>query len=159
MAPADLLRPLEGQREDTLRVLDTLSDDDLETVVHGDGRTVRQVLCHLVDREYGTIFAIGRAVAGEVVRLSQEERDEIARSESEPAPSDWDLGRIRRELVEARESLRRMFSSMSEEDIDRPIRWPEWPARSIRTSIPYMLEHEDSHLDELREALPRARAS
>jgi hypothetical protein len=26
-------------------------------------------------------------------------------------------------------------------------------------SIPYMLEHEDSHLDDLREALPRARAS
>jgi hypothetical protein len=94
-----------------------------------------------------------------VVRLSQEERDEITRSESEPAPPDWDVGRIRSELVEAREALRRTFLSMNEEDLDRPIRWPEWPARSIRTSIPYMLEHEDSHLDELREALPRERAS
>ena len=159
MAPADLLRPLEGQREDTLRVLDSLSEGDLETQVRGDGRTVRQVLCHLIDREYGIIFAIDRALAGEVVRLSQEERDEIARAESDPAPAGWDLTRIRRELVEARETLRRTFSSMTEEDLDRPIRWPEWPARSIRTSIPYMLEHEDSHLDELREALPHARAS
>jgi hypothetical protein len=159
MAPADLLRPLEGQREDTLQVVDSIGEDDLDTMVRGDGRTVRQVLCHLVDREHGTNFAINRALAGEIVRLSQEERDEIARSESDPAPSDWGIDRIRSELLEAREALRRTFLSMTEEDLDRPIRWPEWSARSIRTSIPYMLEHEDSHLDELREALPRARAS
>jgi hypothetical protein len=159
MAPADLLTPLEGQREDTLQVVDSIAEDDLDTVVRGDGRTVRQVLCHLVDREHGINFAISRALAGEIVRLSQEERDEIARSESEPAPSDWGIDRIRSELMEAREALRRTFLSMTEEDLDRPIRWPEWPARSIRTSIPYMLEHEDSHLDELREALPSARAS
>jgi hypothetical protein len=159
MAPADLLRPLEGQREDTLQVVDSIAEDDLDTMVRGDGRTVRQVLCHLVDREHGINFAINRALAGEIVRLSQEERDEIARSESEPAPTDWGIERIRSELLEARETLRRTFLSMTEEDLDRPIRWPEWPARSIRTSIPYMLEHEDSHLDELREALPSARAS
>jgi hypothetical protein len=159
MAPADLLRPLEGQREDTLQVVDSIAEDDLDTLVRGDGRTVRQVLCHLVDREHGVNFAINRALAGEIVRLSQEERDEIVRSESEPAPSDWGTDRIRTELQEAREALRRTFLSMTEEDLDRPIRWPEWQARSIRTSIPYMLEHEDSHLDELREALPRARAS
>ena len=159
MAPADLLRPLEGQREDTLQVVDSIAEGDLDTVVRGDGRTVRHVLCHLVDREHGINFAINRAMAGEIVRLSQEERDEIARSESEPAPSDWGIDRIRSELLEAREALCRTFLSMTEEDLDRPIRWPEWPARSIRTSIPYMLEHEDSHLDELREVLPKARAS
>jgi DinB superfamily len=159
MAPADLLRPLEGQREDTLQVVDSIAEDDLDAVVRGDGRTVRQVLCHLVDREHGINFAISRALAGEIVRLSQEERDEIVRSELEPAPSDWGIDRIRSELLEAREALRRTFLSMTEEDLYRPIRWPEWSARSIRTSIPYMLEHEDSHLDELREALPKARAS
>ena len=136
-----------------------MTDEDLETEVPGSGQKVRQLLCHLVDREYGINFAISRAIAGEVVRLSQEDREEITRAEHEPAPSDWDVGRIRRELTEARETLRQTFLSMSEEDLDRPIRWPEWPARSIRTSIPYMLEHEDSHLDELREALPRPRAS
>jgi hypothetical protein len=61
--------------------------------------------------------------------------------------------------MEARDTLQQTFRSMSEEDLDRPLRWPEWPARSIRTSIPYMLEHEDSHLDELRTALPQLRAS
>ena len=159
MAPADLLQPLEGQREETLRVINSITEDDLETAVRGDGRTVRQLLCHLIDREHGINFTISRALAGEVVRLSQEDRDEISRAEADPAPADWDVGRIRRELMEARESLRKTFHSMEEEDLDRPIRWPEWPARSIRTSIPYMLEHEDSHLDELRAALPRARAS
>jgi hypothetical protein len=112
-----------------------------------------------VDREHGINFTISRALAGEVLHLSQEERDEIARWESEPASPDWGLDRIRRELMEARETLQRTFHSMTEEDLDRPIRWAEWPARSIRTSIPYMLEHEDSHLDDLREAIPRARAS
>ena len=32
MAPADLLRPLEGQREDTLQVLDSIAEDDLENL-------------------------------------------------------------------------------------------------------------------------------
>jgi hypothetical protein len=157
MAPADLLQPLDGQRDETLRVIDSLTAMQLDLVVRGDGRTVHQLLCHLVDREHGINFAIRRALAGEVVRLSQEDLDQIARSESDPAPADWDLARIRRELVDARDSLRQTFRSMRDEDLDLPIRWPEWPARTIRTSIPYMLEHEDSHLDELRAALGRDR--
>jgi hypothetical protein len=155
MAPADLLLPLEGQREETLRVIDALTPAHLQLVVRDDGRTVHQLLCHLVDREHGINFAIRRALAGEVVRLSQEDRDQITRSESDPSPADWDLARIRRELVEVRESLKQTFLGMREEDLDLPIRWPEWPARTIRTSIPYVLEHEDSHLDQLREALAR----
>ncbi len=155
MAPADLLQPLEGQREETLRVIESLASADLDVVVRGDGRTVHQLLCHLVDREHGINFAIRRAVAGEVLHLSQEEKAQITRWETDPSPADWDLARIRSELADARESLRQTFLAMKEEDLDLPIRWPEWPARTIRTSIPYMLEHEDSHLDEVRAAVDR----
>ena len=157
MAPADLLQPLEGQREETLRVLDSLTSTDLDTVVRGDGRTVHQILCHLIDREHGINFAIRRALAGEVVHLSQEDKDQISRSESDPSPADWDLARIRQELIDARDSLRHTFLTMKDLDLDLPIRWPEWPARTIRTSIPYMLEHEDSHVDEVRAAVQRER--
>ncbi|HKF74823.1 MAG TPA: DinB family protein [Candidatus Dormibacteraeota bacterium] len=156
MDPAELLEPLEGQRDETLRVLQSLTPADLEVVVRGDGRTVLQLLCHLVDREHGANFVISSALAGDVVHLSQEDREEIARSESDPAP-DWDLARIRAELAEVRESLRRTFRTMTADDLDLPIRWHEWPARTIRTSIPYMLEHEDSHLDEVRAAVARER--
>lgn len=148
MDPADLLQPLEGQREETLRVLDSLNDGDLDVVVKGDGRTVQQILWHLADRERGIDFAIHRALDGEV---------HVSRSEAAPAPAGWDLGRIRAALLEARESLRQTFRLMAADDLDRPIRWAEWPARTIRTSIPYMLEHEDSHLDELRAAIDRER--
>ena len=157
MAPADLLQPLEGQREETLRVIASLTGADLGVAVGGEGRTVRDLLCHLVDREHGINFVIRRALAGEVVHLSQEDREQISRSETDRGPADWDLVRIERELADARESLRQTFLAMSEEDLDLPIRWPEWPARTIRTSIPYMLEHEDSHMDELREAVGRER--
>ena len=155
MAPADLLLPLEGQREETLRLVDALSQGDLDRVLRGDGRTVRQMLCHLISRDHGVNFAIHMALEGEVVRFTSEEREEMTRWELDPAPTDWDLPRIRRELVEGRQALHGVFASMTEEDLDLPIRWPEWPARTIRTSIPYMLEHEDSHLDELRSALGR----
>ena len=157
MAPAHLLQPLEGQREETLRVIESLSQAELAIVVRGDGRTVHQLLCHLVDREHGINFAIRRALEGDVLHLSQEDREQITRSEGDPAPADWDLARIRVELAEARVSLRQTFLGMKDEDLDLPIRWPEWPARTIRTSIPYMLEHEDSHMDELRAAVVRGR--
>jgi len=157
MAPAHLLQPLEGQRAETLRLIESLTAGDLTVVVRGDGRTVQQVLCHLVDREHGINFAIRRAIEGEVLHLSHEGREQLSRSETDPAPADWDLERIRTELVEARESLRQTFLVMADDDLDRAIRWPEGPARTIRTSIPYVLEHEDSHLDELREAIDRER--
>ena len=157
MAPADLLQPLEGQREDTLRVVEALTPADLELVVRGDGRTVRRLLCHLVDREHAIEVAIGRALAGEVAHLGPEERARISESESDPPGNDWDLERIRVELVEVRQRLRRTFESMREDDLDLAVRWPEWPARTIRTSIPYMLEHEDSHMDALRETIERER--
>jgi len=153
MTPADLLQPLEGQREETLRVIESLSPTDLGTVVRGDGRTVQQLLCHLVDREHGINFALRRALAGEVLHLSQAEKARVIRWETDSDRRDWDLARIRAELVEAREALRQTFLAMHDADMDLPIRWPQWPARSIRTSIPYMLEHEDSHLDEVRAAL------
>lgn len=157
MAPAALLQPLEGQREETLRVIESLTASDLDIVVRGDGRTVHQLLCHLIDREHGINFAIRRALEGEVLHLSQEDREQISRSEADPSPADWDLARIRAELVDAREILRQTCLGMKDEDLDLPIRWPEWPARTIRTSIPYMLEHEDSHMDELRAAVARER--
>jgi hypothetical protein len=156
MAPADLFQPLEGQRAETLRLVESLKTGELDVVVRGDGRTVRQLLRHLVEREHGINFAIKRALEGEV-HMSQEGREQLSRSEADQAPADWDLERIRAELVEARDSLRQTFHLMADDDLDRAIRWPEWPARTIRTSIPYVLEHEDSHLDELRAAIDRAR--
>ncbi|HZV51555.1 MAG TPA: DinB family protein [Candidatus Dormibacteraeota bacterium] len=154
MAPADLLKPLEGQREETLRLLDTLVDADLDRIVPEDGRTVRQLLYHLIDREREVSAGIRQALGGDVrpVRL-------VERPSGPPdAPGGWDLARIRRELALAREDLRRTFLAMCDEDLDLPIRWPAWPARTIRTVIPYVLEHEDSHLDQLRSALRRERA-
>jgi hypothetical protein len=154
MAPADLLRPLEGQRTETLRVVDTLADEDLDAEVPGDGRTVRQLLCHLVNKDHGVNFAIAAAIEGEVLHLSPEGKADFSEAEYEPAPA-WGLPRIRLELVETRNELRRTFERMTEDDLDRPIRWPEWGARTVRSSIPYMLEHEDSHLDDLKAALQR----
>jgi hypothetical protein len=149
MAPGDLLRPLDGQRAETLQLIDSLSEDQLPTVVEGDGRTVGQILCHLVRREVGVTFVIEAALAGELLHLDQEAKEQLDVTEHEPAAG-WDLVRIRRELVEARQALHATFAKMTDEDLDRAIRWPMWPARTIRGSIPYMLEHEDSHLDDLR---------
>jgi DinB family protein len=154
MAPADLLRPLEGQRAETLRLLESLTDADLEAMVQRDGRTVRQLLHHLASREFGIAFTVGAALEGEFVHLTREARTQLARAEHEPAPG-WDLPRLRQELEDARAGLRAVFARMTDEDLDRPIRWPEWPARTIRGSIPYILEHEDSHLDDLRATFER----
>ena len=86
------------------------------------------------------------------MHLTQEERDSFNEAQVDGA-ADWDVSRIGSELRAALAALREVFEGMTEEDLDRAIRWPEWPARTIRTSIPYMVEHEDSHLDHIKEAL------
>jgi hypothetical protein len=111
-------------------------------------------LAHLVSAELGEAFVIRRALDGELMHLSQEDRDSFNDAQADGA-ADWDLARARSELREALGTLREVFEAMTEEDLDRAVRWPEWPARTIRTSIPYMVEHEDSHLDEIRRALQR----
>ncbi|MDQ6792916.1 MAG: DinB family protein, partial [Candidatus Dormibacteraeota bacterium] len=117
-----------------------------------------QIVAHLASAELGEAFLMRRALEGEVVHMNPEDRDLFNESQVEGVGA-MSLDELRGQLAAARDSLREIFQAMSEEDLDRVIRWPEWPARTIRTSIPYMLEHEDSHLDELRTALPQLRAS
>jgi uncharacterized damage-inducible protein DinB len=154
MAPADLLQPLEGQRELTMKVVMDLTDADLDRVDRESGWTVRQTLGHMASSQHGEIFLIRLALEGDVVHLSEDDRDRFNEAEVDRF-GDWPLEKIGSELEEAQAALREIFASMSEEDLDLPIRWPSWPARTIRTSIPYMLEHEDSHLDGVRRALER----
>ena len=151
MDPADQLAPLVGQREETLRVLDGLSEADLDRR-HESGRTVRDILAHIAAAELGEAFFIRRAASGEVIQMTPEDRDRFNDDEMGKAAG-WDLDRLRAELADARNTLLEVFGELEEGDLDRQIRWPEWPARTIRASIPYMLEHEDAHVDEVRAAL------
>lgn len=154
MAPADLLRPLEGQREETLRLLDSLSEDELAREVREADRTCRDLFAHLAASDHRAVTLFKLALNGDVVHMSDEDRERQAQ-EHEQAVVDWDLPRLRLELADSRRALRDLFGSMEEEDLDREVRWPDWPARSIRSSIPYMLEHEDAHLDQVRKAVEK----
>lgn len=152
MAPSDLLRPLEGQREETLRIIGSLDPAALDRTDRASGWTVRQLLAHLVSAELAMAFVIRRALDGDVMHVSPSDRDAFNQAQAEASDS-WDLGSCVSELRTARQTLRDVFVGMTEEDLDRAVRWPDWPARTIRTSIPYMLEHEDAHLDQVRRAL------
>ena len=154
MAPGDLLRPLEGQREETLRLLAELAEGDLEKVDPENGWTVRQHLAHIAASELCEASVIRRAAEGEIVHMTREDRDQLDQSEVEKA-AEWSAEQLSQKLEEARNELRVVFDALTEEDLDRTIRWPDWPARTIRTTIPYMLEHEDSHCDLIRKALER----
>jgi uncharacterized damage-inducible protein DinB len=152
MTVRDLLAPLQGQREETLKVLDSLSEADLERVDESTGWTVRAIVGHIASAELGEAFFIRTAAAGELIQMDADARDSFNHGEVAKT-SAWTLERLRRELDDARETLTEVFGELLEEDLDRAIRWPEWPARTIRASIPYMLEHEDAHIDQVRHAL------
>lgn len=152
MAPADLLQPLEGQREETLRILDGLDDGQLEAVFRESGWTVKQIFAHIARAELGEAFFIRSAGAGDMIHMSLEDRDKFNDEQAVDCEA-WDRAQLRTELIDARESLREAFAGLDEDAVDLPIRWPEWQARTIRTSIPYMLEHEDAHLDQVRAAV------
>jgi uncharacterized damage-inducible protein DinB len=154
MAPRDLLTPLLGQRDETLKVCDTLTDADLERVDDGSGWSIRAILGHIASAELGEAFFIRTAAQGDLIHMDADARDGFNHDEVAKT-KDWSLERCRAELTDARMTLVEVFAELTEEDLDRHIRWPEWQARTIRASIPYMLEHEDSHVDQIRNALGR----
>ena len=154
MAPQDLLTPMLGQREETLKVFDSLSEADLERIDDSSGWSIRAILGHIASNELGVAFFIRSAAQGDTIHMDPETRDSFNQDQVAKTV-DWSLERCRSELEDARVTLIEVFGELSEEDLDRAIRWPEWPARTIRASIPYMLEHEDSHVDQIRKALGR----
>src|ERR671931_2394753 len=114
MGPGDLLRPLEGQREETLRLLSGLSEADLEREDPETGWTVRQHLAHIATSELGSAFVIGRAAEGEIVHMTREERDEFNQAEVDKAQG-WPVERLMREMEDARAELRKVFAALSED--------------------------------------------
>lgn len=154
MAPRDLLTPLLGQREETLKVLDSLSEADLERIDDSSDWSIRAILGHLASAELGEAFFIRTAAQGDLIHIDADARDAFNADEREKTAG-WSLARCREKLEDARRTLIEVFTELVEEDLDRAIRWPEWPARTIRASIPYMIEHEDSHVDQIRHALGR----
>ena len=117
-------------------------------------RSVRAILGHIASNELGEAFFIRSAAQGDTIHMDPDTRDSFNQDEVAKTAG-WSLARCRSELEDARATLVELFDELSEEDLDRAIRWPEWPARTIRASIPYMLEHEDSHVDQIRKALGR----
>ena len=154
MAPRDLLTPLLGQREETLKVLDSLSEADLDRLDDSSDWSIRAILGHLASAELGEAFFIRTAAHGDLIHMDAEARDGF-NADEQAKTAGWSLARCREELADARSTLVDVFGELVEEDLDRAIRWPDWPARTIRASIPYMVEHEDSHVDQIRHALGR----
>src|SRR5260221_2836274 len=158
MARRDLLTPLLGQREETLKVFDSLSDADLERIDDGSGWSIRAILGHIASAELREAFFIRTAAKGDVIHMDAQARDGFNHDEVAKTAG-WSLDRCKAELLDARETLAEVFGELTEEDLDRPIRWPEWPARTIRTSIPYIAQHQDAHVDQISNALVRDCAS
>jgi uncharacterized damage-inducible protein DinB len=154
MAPSDLLTPLAGQREETFKVFDSLSEADLERIDDSSGWSIRAILGHIASTELGEAFFIRSAAQGDTIHMDSDIRDSFNQDEVAKTVG-WSLARCRAELEDSRETLVEVFGELTEDDLDKGIRWPEWPARTIRASIPYMLEHEDSHIDQIRNALGR----
>ncbi len=144
--------PIDQQRARTLAVVASLAESDLVRVHEPTGWTVGQLLGHIAGSELGTAFFIRRALDGDLIQMDLASRDQFNELETEKALSQ-DLEELKAELADSSESLREAFAAMAEADLDRAIVWPEWPARTIGDSIPFMVGHEAEHLAQIESAL------
>ena len=152
MPRTKLLSPIHKQREQTLAVLETLSEADLDRVHRPSGWTVRQLFGHMAAAELGSAFFVRRANDGDVIEMDLSARDQFNELETEKA-SRFDLGQLKAELQDASSAVDQVFAGLQARDLAKPIAWPEWPARNIKDSIPHIAAHEGEHLDQIREAL------
>jgi uncharacterized damage-inducible protein DinB len=146
------MAPIDAQRVRTLAVVASLGEADVDRRHRETRWTVGQLLGHIAASELGTAFFIRRASEGELIEMDLSARDQFNELETEKAKS-LDLRALRTELADSAETLRTVIESLSEADLDKPIAWPEWPARTIRDSIPYMVQHEADHLAQVEVAL------
>ena len=152
MLQTKLLSAIHKQREKTLAVLETLSDADLDRVHGPSGWTVRQLFGHIAAAQLGSAFVIRRANEGDLIEMDLGARDQFNELETEKA-SRYDLGQLKAELLDANSAVEEVFEELHAGDLEKPIVWPEWPAKIIKDSIHYMAAHEGEHLDQIRNAL------
>jgi uncharacterized damage-inducible protein DinB len=146
------IAPIEEQRSRTLVVVESLSDADISRIHAPTGWTVGQILGHIAGSELGTAFFVRRALAGELIEMDLASRDQFNELETEKAHS-LGLDALKAELADSSESLREALGGLTQEDLAKPIVWPEWPARTIGESIPYVVQHEAEHLAQIENAL------
>jgi uncharacterized damage-inducible protein DinB len=146
------MAPIDAQRARTLAVVASLDEADVDRLHRETGWTVGQLLGHIAASELGSAFFIRRASEGELIEMDRSARDQFNDLESEKAKS-LDLRALTAELADSAETLHAVVETLGEADLDKPITWPEWPARTIRDSIPYMVQHEADHLAQVEAAL------
>ncbi|HEY1455114.1 MAG TPA: DinB family protein [Candidatus Dormibacteraeota bacterium] len=149
------IAPIEAQRARTMAVVESLSHADLARIHPDSGWTVGQLLGHIAGSELGSAFFVRRAAQGDLIEMDLASRDQFNDLETEKALA-FDLRALKGELADSAEALREVFSELSEQDLEKPIVWPEWPARTIGESIPYMVEHEAEHLVQIEDAISAA---
>lgn len=152
MRDNSFLAPVEAARNDTLEVLDSLTPADLRRVHEATGWTVGQLIGHIAASELGSAFFVRRAREGELIEMDQASRDQFNDLETEKA-MDFALDRLRSELDDSHDTLREAFADIAEAELGKPIVWPEWPARTIGESVPYIAGHESEHLAQVSAAL------
>src|ERR1700730_8927963 len=143
------LAPVDAQRVATLAVIESLTPSDLGRVNARTGWTVGQILGHVAASELGCAFFVRRAGEGDLIQMDLASRDQFNDLQTEKAGA-FDLDAIKTELSDSGEALRQVFEDLEETDLDKPIEWPEWPVRTIRDSIPYIVQHEAEHLADVR---------
>lgn len=146
-----LLAPVEAARARTIEVLDSLTAPDLRRVHEATGWTVGQLIGHIAASELGSAFFVRRAREGELIEMDQASRDQFNDLETEKA-IEFGLDRLRTELADAHDTLHDAFAGITETDLGKPIVWPEWPARTIGESVPYIAGHESEHLAQVSAA-------
>ena len=152
MLRTKLLSPIHKQREKTLAVVETISEADLDRVHGPSGWTVRQLFGHIAAAQLGSAFIVRRAKEGDLIEMDLDARDQFNELEAEKA-SRFDLGQLKAELLDAISAVDEVFQELHTDDLQKPIVWPEWPAKNIKDSIHYMAAHEGEHLDQIRNAL------
>ncbi|RFU60068.1 DinB family protein [Bacillus sp. V59.32b] len=152
-------------REELLKSVDGLSDQQLNDKVEADSWTIMQVLEHLYLME--TVIAMG---------ISKE----LANDQSEPAPSkpihltvnrttkveapsfvtpsdDFiSLEEIKKKLIESRKTLIQVTEGISPEDLEqKSFPHPIFGPLSLKQWIPFVGFHEKRHLGQIEELIEK----
>ncbi len=148
-----IARELDQNLRDINEFVSALGGDELERAPGGGHYSARQTLAHLAGADRGMTALMKQMVAGANPRLKPGYNNDYFNARQQEKRAGMNVDELRAELDAAHRDLNDFIGTLRVEDLDKRGEHPRIGDSSVLQVMNMLRQHEQEHLEELRELL------